>query len=153
MDLNRWPRGSRPRSLPSELIWYGGSDAIWTHNLVLARDAFSHWNTDPNGAGKESRTPNAYALGPKPSPYANSGIPAYKSTFIYVLMESTPKPPATFSLSSCHSGGTYRTRTYNPAVNSRMLYHWANVPNTRRVYNSFNPQLNVYINNLLFTPF
>ena len=30
-----------------------------------------------HGAGKESRTPNALALGPKPSPYANSGIPAY----------------------------------------------------------------------------
>ena len=29
------------------------------------------------GAGKESRTPNALALGPKPSPYANSGIPAF----------------------------------------------------------------------------
>lgn len=142
-----------PRSLPSELIWYGGSDAIWTHNLLRAKQAFSHWNTDPNGAGKESRTPNAYALGPKPSPYANSGIPAYKSTFIYVLMESTPKPPATFSLSSCHSGGTWRTRTFNPAVNSRMLYHWANVPNARRLYNFFNHQLNIYINNLLFTPF
>ena len=90
---------------------------------------------------------------PKSSESTNSTTPAYKSTFIYVLMESTPKPPATFSLSSCHSGGTYRTRTCNPAVNSRMLYHWANVPNTRRVYNSFNPKLNVYINNLLFTPF
>ena len=33
-------------------------------------------HVNAHGAGKESRTPNALALGPKPSPYANSGIPA-----------------------------------------------------------------------------
>ena len=60
------------------------------------------------GAGKESRTPNALALGPKPSPYANSGIPANnwgelnwlsysRRTFLlslknFVVLYTTPTP-------------------------------------------------------------
>lgn len=83
---------------------------------------------------------------PKSSESTNSTTPAYKSTFIYVLMESTPKPPATFSLSSCHSGGTERTRTFVVRLTAVSPNHWTTVPNTRRVYNSFNPKLNVYIN-------
>lgn len=83
---------------------------------------------------------------PKSSESTNSTTPAYKSTFIYVLMESTPKPPATFSLSSCHSGGTGRTRTFVVRLTAVSPNHWTTVPNTRRVYNFFNPKLNVYIN-------
>ena len=83
---------------------------------------------------------------PKSSESTISTISAYKSTFIYVLMESTLKPPATFSLSSCHSGGTGRTRTFVVRLTAVSPNHWTTVPNTRRVYNFFNPQLNVYIN-------
>lgn len=37
---------------------------------------------DINGAGEESRTPNALALGPKPSPYTSSGTPAYLNLLV-----------------------------------------------------------------------
>ena len=52
-----------------------------------------------------------------------------------VGLEPTTRPPrAALPTELQGHGGRYRTRTYNPAVNSRMLYHWANLPYMSSLY-------------------
>ena len=74
-----------------------------TCDIRLMRPMNYHCSIPQYGRDEEIRTPNAFALGPKPSPYTNSGTSPYRGSF-------SPTKPTNLRVSSRFLNSAYLRR-------------------------------------------